>query len=90
MAFPALLSVIRNFEANPIRILEEGRAVVDCVVGIQPRFRCLDAEGTELVRHCVNIRDGIDAQTEVVETRGVGVRLRRTRETASARSRSAD
>ena len=90
MAFPALLPVVRNFEANPIRVLEEGRAVVACVVGIQPRVRGLDSERAEFgpppYEHPRSSR-------HADRSGGAPWRKRppsRTRETASARSRNAD
>lgn len=68
MAFAALLTVVRDFEANTVRVSEECCRVVRSVLRVKLSRCRIDSGAAELLGNSVNFGCGIYTQAEVMQS----------------------
>src|SRR3989338_1078556 len=73
VAFPPLLTIVRDFEAHAIGIGEEGGPVISSVLGVELGLGGVDAQTAQPGGYRDDIGRRIDAQAEVVQPRSVGI-----------------
>ncbi|UUZ63219.1 hypothetical protein LP417_26765 [Polaromonas sp. P1-6] len=71
MAFVALLTVVRDFEANTVWVSEERCRVVRSVLRVKLGWCRVDSSAAELLGNGVNFGRGIHTKAEVMQSRRI-------------------